>query len=130
MKKKVSVLFVIAVLALLIGGLFVGTKIGASTGWSNELATFANSELGATGFQKKEEILDNNITEEMKDVLDPKITAEQAALEKMLDDYYRMKLAGLQDTPEYKALEKQIEGLKLTIFNRYKADIDKMFTGA
>lgn len=130
MKKKVSVLFVVAVLAILIGGLFIGTKIGASTGWSNELASLANKELGATGFEKKEEILGNDITAEMKEVLDPKINSEQDALEKLLEDYYQMKLAGLQDTVEYKALELQIENLKLTIFNRYKADIDTMFEGA
>ena len=130
MKKKVSVLFVAAVVAILIGGLFVGSKIGASTGWSNELATLANSELGATGFQKKEEILGNDITEEMKEVLDPKINSEQAELEAMLESYYQMKLDNLQGTPEYAALELQIENLKLSIFNRYKADIDKMFEGA
>jgi hypothetical protein len=130
MKKKVSVLFVVAVLALLIGGLFVGTKIGASTGWSNELATFANSELGATGFEKKEEILGNDITAEMKVALDPKIAEEQAALEKLLEDYYQMKLNNLENTPEYLALEKQIEGLKQTIFLRYSKEIDLMFEGA
>jgi hypothetical protein len=66
----------------------------------------------------------------MKVALDPKIAEEQAALEKLLEDYYQMKLNNLENTPEYEALENQIEGLKLTIFNRYTKEIDLMFEGA
>ncbi|MGB6406629.1 MAG: hypothetical protein WBF39_04085 [Planococcus donghaensis] len=128
MKKKL--LFVALLVSVLIAGLFLGSKSGASSDWSNELTSIVNKELGATGFEKKEEILQSDVTAEMKETLDPKIAAEQAELEAMLEAYYQMKLDGLTDTAEYAALEAQIEAIKLNIFNRYKAEIDTMFDGA
>lgn len=130
MKKKVALLFVLIVAAFLIGGIYIGSQIGASSSWSNELTSEVNKQLGAVGFEKKEEILQSDITAEMKEVLDPKIAEEEADLERLLEEYYQMKLDNLQNTEEFAALELKIEQLKMSIFTRYKAEIDTMFDGA
>jgi len=128
MKKKL--LFVAILVTVLITGLFLGSKSGASSDWSNELTSEVNKQLGAVGFQKKEEILQSDITAEMKEVIDPKIAEEEADLERMLQEYYEMKLAGLQDTAEYAELEAKIETIKMNIYNRYIQEINLMFEGA
>lgn len=125
-KKKV-VLTAILVFVLLFGGMFVGSKIGANSSWTSEIATIANQQINAAGFAKKEELKGQNITNEMKQMLDPKIAEEQAELERLLEEYYRMKLAGMEGSPEYVQLEKDIEKIRLNSFNRYKAEIDAIF---
>lgn len=128
MKNIKKVLLIVALLGVfLVGGLFAGAKFGASTSWNNEVLSLANTAIGGTGYQKKEELIDKDITGEMKKMLDPKIAEEQAALEKMMEDYYQMKLDGLADTPEFAELESRIAGIKVDIFNRYKSDIDAIF---
>lgn len=125
-KKKV-ILTAVLVFVILIGGMFVGSKIGANSSWTSEIATIANQQINAAGFAKKEELKNSDITEQMKTMLDPKIAEEQAELERLLEEYYRMKLAGLEGSPEYIQLEKDIEKIRLNSFNRYKAEIDLLF---
>lgn len=125
-KKKV-LLTGLLVFVLLFGGMFVGSKIGANSSWTSEIATFANQQINAAGYAKKEELKNSDITEQMKTMLDPKIAEEQAELERLLEEYYRMKLAGLEGSPEYVQLEKDIEKIRLNSFNRYKAEIDLLF---
>ena len=124
---KKAVLIAVLLVAFLIGGMFAGAKIGANTSWTNEVIAEANKQLGAAGYAKKEEILGRNMTDQMKESLNPKITEEQTELERMLEEYYQMKLAGLENTPEFAALEKSIEQLKTAIFNRYTKEIDLLF---
>lgn len=127
MIKKVVALAA-AGIVLLGGGLLIGsTQTGASSSWINELTSKANTELGQAGYAKKEEILDKDLTTEMAKVLDPKIAEEEAELEKMLQEYYELKLSGLSEGAEFKALETKIENLKVSIFNRYRGEIDAMF---
>lgn len=129
MKNTKKVLFVVGLLLVfLIGGMFAGSKIGANTNWTNEVVSLANKQLGQAGFAKKEELKNTDITGEMKQMLDPKIAEEQAALEKLLEEYYQMKLAGLEDTPEFRKVEADIEKIRLDVFNRYKGEIDALFT--
>lgn len=130
MKKKVALLVAALVLAFLIGGILTGSKTGASTGWTNELTSEVNKQLGAVGFEKKEEILQSDITAEMKEAIDPKITEEEAELKRMLDEYFELKLQGLENSPEFAALELKIEQIRDSIFTRYKIEIDTMFDGA
>lgn len=126
-KKKVA-LTVVLVFVLLFGGLFVGSKIGANSSWTSEIATLANQKINAAGFAKKEELKNSDITGQMKLMLDPKIAEEQAELEKMLEEYYRMKLEGMEGSPEYVQLEKDIEKIKLNSYNRYIKEIDSLFS--
>lgn len=126
-KKKVAIT-VVLVFVLLFGGLFVGSKIGANSSWTSEIATLANQKINAAGFAKKEELKNSDITEQMKMMLDPKIAEEQAELERLLEEYYQMKLAGMESSPEFKKLEADIEKIRLNSFNRYKAELDLLFS--
>lgn len=126
-KKKVA-LTAALVFVLLFGGLFVGSKIGANSSWTSEIATFANQQINAAGFAKKEELKNSDITESMKVMLDPKIAEEQAELERLLEEYYKMKLAGLESSPEFKKLESDIEVIRKNSYNRYIKEIDLLFT--
>lgn len=127
MIKKVLAASVVGIV-LLAGGVFLGSsQSGASSSWINELTSKANTELGQAGYAKKEEILDKDLTAEMAAVLDPKIAEEEAELEAMLQEYYELKLQGLSEGTEFKALEAKIETLKISIFNRYKTEVDAMF---
>lgn len=126
-KKKV-VLTAVLVLVLLFGGLFIGSKIGANSSWTSEIATFANQQINAAGFAKKEELKNSDITAEMKMMLDPKIAEEQAELERLLEEYYKMKLAGMESSPEFKKLEADIEIIRKNSYNRYIKEIDTLFT--
>lgn len=126
MKTKLLIM-VLAAMVLVLGGLFTGSQFGASTSWTNELTSKANADLGRAGYDKKEEILGKDITAEMAKVLDPKIAEEQAELERMLEEYYRMRLNGLAQGSEYDELVTRIEGLRISIYNRYTKEIDLMF---
>lgn len=128
MKFKLLVIGLFA-LVLVLGGLLVGSKYGASTSWTNEVASQANIDLGKAGYAKKEEILARDITADMADVLDPKIAEEQAILESLLDEYYQMKIDGLVGTADYAALEVEIERIRNSILARYQVEIDAMFEG-
>lgn len=125
-KKKVA-LTAALVFVLLFGGLFVGSKIGANSSWTSEIATFANQQINAAGHAKKEELKNSDITEQMKLMLDPKIAEEQAELERLLEEYYKMKLAGLESSPEFKKLEADIEVIRKNSYNRYVKEIDLLF---
>lgn len=125
-KKRVALTVVIAVV-LLIGGMFVGTKMGANSNWTNEVATIANQQINAAGFAKKEELKNRGLTDSMKMLLDPKIAEEQAELERLLEEYYRLKLSGMENTPEFEQLEKDIEKIRVNSFNRYAKEIDALF---
>ena len=64
---------------------------------------------------------------QMKTVLDPKIAEEQAELERLLEEYYRMKVEGLTDSPEFKKVEADIEKIRQNAYNRFTKEIDTLF---
>ena len=129
MKNTKKVLLIVGLLLVfLVGGMFLGSKIGANSSWTNEVLSEANKQISAAGYAKKEELKKQDITGNMKQMLDPKIAEEQAELERLLEEYYKLKLAGLENTEEFRKVELEIEKIKTIIFNRYKTEIDLLFT--
>ena len=124
--KKVAIITV-AVLVLLFIGLFTGTKYGANSSWTNEIVTQAGSQLNQAGMNKKDQLAKQDLTGQMKTVLDPKIAEEQAELERLLEEYYRMKVEGLTDSPEFKKVEADIEKIRQNAYNRFTKEIDTLF---
>lgn len=113
--------------ATILGGFYTGANVD----WQTEVVNDASAKIGKAGFDKKEELLNNNsIGDQMKSVLAPTIEEEQKELERLLEEYYQMKIQGLTDTPEFLALEKQIEQIRLSVLNRYKKEIDAAFEGS
>lgn len=125
MKKGFKVL---GVIALGIGLFATGGAVGASSDWQSVLIADASSKLGKAGYAKKEELIQNaDIASQMKQLLDPAIQAEQEELTRLLEEYYRMKLNNLQDTPEYQEIEGKLETLRNQVFERYRVEIDAIF---
>ena len=77
--------------------------------------------------KKTEELAKQDLTGQIKTVLNPKIAEEQAELERLLEEYYRLKVLGLENSPEFKKVESDIEKIRTNAYNRFKADIDAMF---
>jgi hypothetical protein len=127
MKKSFKVVGV----TLALGGIFaIGSAVGATSDWKNEVVIEASRQIGGAGFEKKEEILTNaDIGSQMKQVLQPTIQQQEDELARLLEEYYNMKLQGLQDTPEFKEIEQQIEQIKVNVYERYRKEIDDAFEG-
>ncbi|MEX0596603.1 MAG: hypothetical protein WD512_08885 [Candidatus Paceibacterota bacterium] len=126
MKKKASI--ILTVLILVSGAFYVGSNTKATFSWDTEVINNANSEIGKAGYDKKNEIIENaDIASEMAAILDPKLEAEKAELQDLLDQYYQMKLDNLSESAEFKEIEARIEIIKQNIYNRYTAEIDLLF---
>lgn len=127
-KKKIG----IAVLAggLVVGGLFVGDKYGASNSWGIDIINQAGVDLNSTAKDKTGELLkSNSISDQMRSILSPEIEAQQAELERLLEEYYQLKIQGLTGTAEFKDIQLKIQQTRTTMLNRYKKEIDAAFTG-
>jgi hypothetical protein len=132
MNKKVKIGGVILATGLVFSGGFFGQQIytKATTDWQTNAINQANSDLGATGYQKKTDLVNSSSTDinnKINSQISSEVEAQKADLEKLLDQYYQMKLDGLTDTAEFKALEAQIVQIKENILARYKTDIDSAF---
>jgi hypothetical protein len=55
------------------------------------------------------------------------VDQQKADLEKLLDQYYQMKLDGLEGTQAYKDLEAQIAAIKQSVYDRYTKEIVQVF---
>ena len=128
--KKIAIITALA-LGVSAGALFTGVKIGASNiNWVDQIIRQANSGMAQTAANKTEQLLaDDSISGQMKIMLDPEIEAQEKELERLLEEYYRMKLDGLTDTDEFKAVQDRIGQIKQTTLEYYKKEIDAAFAG-
>lgn len=133
MKKSLKITAVVFGITALTGiGALTGiNKTGASGDWQTAVVNDASARIGKAGYDKKEEILasSNDVSEQMKAAMNPAIEEQEQQLARMLEEYYQMKIQGLQDTPEFKALEGEIQKIRNSVFERYKKEIDQKFTG-
>ena len=124
MKKSIKAIIGAGVLA----GAFITGNIasGAQVSWTTSVEGEANERISKAGFDTKEELLNEaqSLPGVMVEKSDPYIEDYEKELEKMLEEYYKMKVDGLVETEEFKNLEKRMDEIKTTIFNRYKKDID------
>lgn len=129
MKQKFKVLFLIVVLTVILVVIspILSKTSEAGSSWDNEVLTEANSDIGKAGYNKKEELVKKPLDDSIKESFNPLIEEEKADLERMLEEYYNLRLQGLTDTEEYRVLEEKIKQLKQGIFDRYKAEIDSIF---
>jgi hypothetical protein len=133
MKKKLLIIggSVIAAGVIFSAGLFSsGTLTGASSDWQTTEFADADLALGQKGYQVKEE-LKASAPADINAKIDAEVTLtveqQKAELERLLEEYYQMKLNGITGSPEYLALEQKILKLKTDVFNRYKVEIDQAF---
>jgi len=124
MKKAIKFTLITVILGAMFG---LGTYAGANNTWQAEVINEANSRIGSAGYHKRDEIVEYNIGDQMKQALDPKIKQYEDELAQMLEEYYQLKIQGIIDGEEITSLEIQMEAKKQEIFERYSADIDAMF---
>jgi molecular chaperone GrpE (heat shock protein) len=108
----------------------VGTYTGANSSWFTTAINDANSKISQAGWDKKEEIIiksPEDINKKVQELTGAEIDTKSAELQKMLEDYYQLRLSGLENSPEYLELEKQIEEIKNFSYERFKAEIDAIF---
>lgn len=126
-KLRLGIVIVILAIILIVVSPVLSNTTQAGSDWTNEALTEANVSIGKAGYNKKTELLERDIDEEVKKTLNPIIDQEIADLEKMLEDFYHLKLEGLTDTVEYQNLQEQIKTLKQSIFDRYSREIEAIF---
>jgi len=109
-----------------------GNSAKADETWVNDQLAANNKVIANAGFAKKEELKKNangDIKATINGKLSPELEKAQSELEKMLEEYYKMKLDGLTDSDEYRFLEQKIYETQNSILDRYKKEIDTIFAG-
>lgn len=128
MNKKL--LIGVGVLLVAVGLFFTGSLVGANNDWKTQVENEASRRIAASGHNKTEEIKDKSqdVSQQMIDAINPEIKKQEDELASLLEQYYQMKLQNLTNTPEFQALEKRLEELKKIQLERYKSEIDKIFS--
>jgi hypothetical protein len=113
-----------------LGVFALGNITGASSDWQTNAINNAYSELLGTASETTTELtsdvatdIDTKIQSEIQGTVDE----QQAELQRLLDQYYQMKLNGLTSTPEFLEIESQIEQIKENVLASYKQQIDEAF---
>ena len=131
MKKMTKGIIVgVVSLGLSAAGSIVGVVTNADgKNWTDDIIQNATSILTSTAEDKKDELLSDssNISDAMKNALNPQIAEEQQELERLLEEYYQMKVAGLTDTQEFYNVRAQITYIKEKNLKLYKKEIDTYF---
>jgi DNA-binding ferritin-like protein (Dps family) len=129
MKKTVKVAAVILGLGVVFAaGTFTGN---ASLNWKQNAENRAFNELLEVRNETQAEILDDtatDITTTIDNGITDTVDTTADELKRLMEEYYRMKLEGLTDSPEFKDLEARIETLMNNIYGSYKTEVDKVFT--
>jgi uncharacterized membrane-anchored protein YjiN (DUF445 family) len=131
-KKIVKVSGVVLTGALIFGGGFFGQQIytKATTDWQTDAINTANSELGSAAYTKKNELINNasaDINAKVQDQISQDVEDQKAELQKLLDEYYQMKINNLTSTPEFLSLQQKIKEIQASILSRYETEIDQVF---
>ncbi|RKJ30111.1 hypothetical protein D7X33_41845, partial [Butyricicoccus sp. 1XD8-22] len=126
MNKLKVTLFVAAIVLILGTSLFFVGNAYSNSDWTNEVITEATSELTSAGHSKKNELANTDTSEMMKESLEQFIAEQEAELERLLEEYYYLKLQNLENTPEYENVKNKIIQIRDTVYNRYKLDIDSL----
>lgn len=118
---------VITVMSLLLSTVVI---FAASNNWADQVFIKANEQIGKAGFNKKQQLIsnmDSRIADHVASKTDGEIENKKGEVEEALEDYFVEKLDELTDTPEFVALDGQMEVLRDDIVNRYKTEIDTAF---
>ncbi len=122
---------------IVIGVILVAFVLGSTAGfavasrnWAGEVFAKASADIGKAGYNKKEELIQNmdeRISQHVAAETDGKIDNKEVEVENELENYFEDKLYELTDSPDFQALDGQMEGLKEEVVDRYKDEIDEAF---
>jgi hypothetical protein len=132
MKKPVKVAAVI----LGVGVAFVlGTQgktiiTNASLDWSSNAQNRAYNELLSTKNQVASDLLTDtstDITNTLSSEVDSQVDTNADELRRLMDEYYRLRLEGLSDTPQFRELEQKINQIMMSLYGSFKTEVDNAF---
>jgi uncharacterized membrane-anchored protein YjiN (DUF445 family) len=131
-KKTMKISGVVLAGALAFGGGLFSQQIytKATTDWQTDAINTANSELGSAAYTKKNELINSastDINAKVQDQISKDVEDQKAELQKLLDEYYQMKINNLTNTPEFLSLQQKIKQIQADILSRYENEIDKVF---
>lgn len=130
MNKKLKNVIITGVAVITLSGTYVlGTK-AETTSWKDRVVAKASSDIGASGYNKKTELItniDTAIDTKITSESDAKIQQRQALVEQQLQDYFDGKITALVNTPEFQMLDSEFDALVQNILTRYKTEIDTAF---
>jgi hypothetical protein len=128
MKKTVKVAAVILGLGVVFA---VGNLTSnASLDWKQNAENRAFNALLDARDEIQGDILDNtasDIDTTIQDGISDTVDTSADELKRLMEEYYRMKLEGLTDSPEFTALETKIDTLMMNVYGGYKTEVDKAF---
>jgi hypothetical protein len=132
MKKSIKILLGTTLALGVFTTGFFGKEIytHASGDWSTNAENTAYSELIGTANTTKNDLvsnIDSDVSNKINTAIAGTVDEQQAELQKLLDQYYQMKLNGLTSTPEYLALDKKIKDIQASVLAAFKQQIDQEF---
>jgi cell shape-determining protein MreC len=131
-KKVVKVSGIVLAGALVFGGGLFSQQVytKATTDWKTDAINTANANLGSAGYSEKEKLkaqASTDINSKVQDEINQSVEDQKAELQKLLDEYYQMKLNNMTSTPEFLSLQQQIKQIQANILARYETEIDQVF---
>ncbi|MED1863347.1 hypothetical protein P4V41_07745 [Fictibacillus nanhaiensis] len=129
MKKSVKYTAVGLTVLALFG---TGTFVGANTDWKSKVINDSYSGFLDTASDKTDELtsdVSGDINEKVQSEISGTVDKQHEELERLLDEYYKLKLAGYTNSEEYKQLEQQIITIRTNVYESYKKRIDEAFVG-
>jgi hypothetical protein len=102
----------------------------ASSDWASTAQNIAYSDLLGTANSTKNDLVSNigaDINNKINTAIQGTVDQQQADLERLMKEYYNIRLNGMTDTPEFKTLEQKIKDLQASVLTAFKTQIDQEF---
>ena len=132
MKKKLMIISASVLgLGIAFGAGNLYTKAG--TDWSTNAQNAAYSELLSTANKTTNDLTsdaDTDISNKINGAIQGTVEEQQAELQKLLDQYYQMKIDGLTSTDAFKQLEQKIKDIQASVLASFKQRIDEAINNA
>jgi hypothetical protein len=109
-------------------GLLASDYTKATTDWKTNAINQANSSMGESAYNEKSKLISGADADIQSTVIEKlSIEDRQKELQRLLDEYYDLKIQGLTGSQSFKDLEAQINAIQSDILTRYKKEIDQVF---
>jgi hypothetical protein len=109
-----------------------GTFVGAGLDWKSNAINSAYNELLETANTTNDELtsdVSGDINKQVETQIADTVEQQQLELERLLEEYYKLKLEGYTTSEEFLSLEEQIKTIRENVLESYKQRIDEAFVG-
>lgn len=132
MKKVIKVALVTLGLGVVFGAgsMFGGNDTSASGDWVTNGINAAYSEMITTANEVTNGLtatVETDANAKVNKAIAQTVEEKQSELDRLLKEYYQMKLDGLTETEQFLQLEGQIEAIQQDLLNTFKQRIDEEF---